>query len=808
MATNTVYDDDTSEQGLGSVSDPNNLRIKSLNSSQLQQAEDDVDGSDEDDQDENDEQENSDTNEPSSSEAPGEASLFNDEDDRSFVDKNKNKLIVGGGIGGGALLIIGFAFFLFAFLGPLKTVHFATILRSVGFARFNLYTRRVYARTTFDAAVLTSDSTGNFKLEKRSLSEKLRRVNPEKQLRVLGNEDALKFKFDGKSTFGGLRKTNAFKGVEVNGKSITLDELAKQNFPKAESYDKLSARQRWTVESQFVSQIQTGLSDRLSVGNRAFRSSVYNGFRQAAGISMVKWVNKAKEFAGKTPAEAEKLNLQETEQRISGAGAKSGISEINNEADQYRKDVLKAAEAGKPTADVRPISKLNGKIADASGGVFLATAACIIHDLNNSIAQAKLQRERGSLQMGHDVLTAADQIKKGDITGEALGAENARWDGAEGSVLYKQATGENITRADTNQLSSIPTTDPQSTFGDVISIVNGVADNITIPVPGLASALHAIGLGSVVTGIQDKECEVILNQYVQYGIAGGELVVTVATVGGAEGVIQGIKAALYGALKLTGTVGLGEILGKLIDNSIKNIAGTEYSGVQTGTDLYSQSAVGVDALAQPGNRMISYGRHLDSQEVTGSQQLAMSEIKAENSKSSAANRYLAIDNPTSLLGSLVAKMPVSFSTLFLSLRSSMLHLSNLLVSPGNLMGSFGSLLTAGHPAFAASVTTVNGGDFGIDEQGWSNQELDRIDTDPSFSGLALAQFVEPRYDELDSKYSPCYTYELQSQKPSNCDDLLSPKSANYEESLKWRAYMAESYAADSLSKNLGSDVTQ
>jgi len=71
-------------------------------------------------------------------------------------------------------------FVVFVFLSSFKAVHFSTVLRSAGFARFNLYNSRMFAQTAFDAAVLSEGSTGSLKIEEGRipLISRLKRLIP------------------------------------------------------------------------------------------------------------------------------------------------------------------------------------------------------------------------------------------------------------------------------------------------------------------------------------------------------------------------------------------------------------------------------------------------------------------------------------------------------------------------------------------------------------------------------------------------------------------------------------------------------
>src|SRR3990167_8174357 len=142
---------------------------------------------------------------------------------RKKSKKKKVLFLLGGSMGLGlAALFIVFIIL----IGSLKTVHFSTVLRSVGFARFQMYMRQHFAQTTFDAAVLTDERTGSAKLGERSLLDKMRRINPEKQLTVLGDEGTLKFKVKENKRLWGFKNENVFEGIVVKGENIDLDEIS------------------------------------------------------------------------------------------------------------------------------------------------------------------------------------------------------------------------------------------------------------------------------------------------------------------------------------------------------------------------------------------------------------------------------------------------------------------------------------------------------------------------------------------------------------------------------------------------------
>lgn len=719
--------------------------------------------------------------------------------------KSKKKLLfIGGGVGLGflALLIL-----LIMFLSSFKAVHFSTVLRSVGFARFNLYMKKQFARTTFNAAVLTDESSGKFKLKDRGLLDKLSRVNPEKQLAKLGREGTLKFEFEGGRKWGGLRSTNTFKGIEINGERINLDDIARKF--GYESYNKIGIadiRGKLGVRAEFVNRVRSGLAEPLSLEGRAFRSSVYDGLRQAAGIRMYKWLNKGREYLGKNPDEARIKNLEDGKAQTGEEGRakpRSNIDDVNEGADELAEEAENALKEGRQPRKISPkVTRLNGFAQNLSTGVFAATTACIIHDLNESFKEVTPAREKQAAAFGHSIHTTADQIKSGDVAAEAVGAENERWEGAEQAAFYKQAAGYPISTEDEKQVATAPSVlPPASKFANILDDVDTVMKT-AVGGPFIAILGNVPGLGDLLKKGQDKlidvGCQTVLNPFVQGTIAAGEVGIAIFTAGTAEGVLQAIKVGLQAGLKFAGTVGVGELLGSLIESAMQSYSGTDFSATSSGTNLYNSGSVTTDYLQQTGTRKITYGRPMDPAETIASQEVAISDLKATQNKRGFAGRYFAADNPFSLVGRLAAIVPTNSSGWLGSIKHFGASLINSLV---RLPGVLASIFIPQQKVAAASGS----GDyssFGVNGWGWTNEEQARLDSDEAFAPENLAEYVEPRLDELNDKYGPCYSYVMQHEKPGDCDSKLKPGSATYEEALRWRAYMAESYAAEELAKDL------
>lgn len=716
-----------------------------------------------------------------------------------FKIMNKKKAFLMS-LGGGFLLVAMVAVVIVLFIEQFRQVNFDTLLRSVGFAGHQLQASRQFARVSFDAAITTPESTGRpTELGNRSLIQKLRGVNPEKQLKKLGRSGELKFTFEGTSTWGGISSKTALKNVVVNGKPIALND-----FSKGRGYEDLSRRERMTARSQFTEAIRSELSKSLSLQDRTARSSTYNGLRQITGIRMTKWADKARQYAGKDIEESKKLNAGETTERVSGG--KTASSSVPGVDDAV--EGMKEGDGGKKAQEVRDKVSTNMERASTISLVVLgSTVACIVNDLDNSLSggDAK-EREIQMHRTAHDTLTAADQTKKGDTNLEAMNAENSRWINAEESYYYKQATGVKVVDEDEAQLAGMPGLKPVSGFAKGVHTLD-------------TSIEMALGGGPIsqlppISSIQDKitneACKVVLDPYVQYSIAGVEIIGVAAgsffTAGGAAAGKVALQAAavtgIRQSLKLAATVGVADFIGRLIQTQIDNY--TAYTGAESGPQLYNNSAASMDVFAQTATRQINFGRPLSTEEATKVQTVALAEQKQLMNSESFTQRYFALTNPYSLAGQVVAHSPSGTSQSVASLSRT---LSSVFMAPQTI---FSNLFTATAGAQTNTAVTPAGIHVGATMWNWTDEEWNRIMTEQSFSSVSLdgatASPLENYYadhmNDMDGdtkfyeKYEACYKEPLQSDIPDYCTrDYLSTDLA-----LHWRAYNSDFYAADCLSR--------
>lgn len=707
----------------------------------------------------------------------------------------KKKIFLAVGLGGIAPLAVALAVTIMI-LGQLKGIHFATVMRSAGFAQFQLIMNKAYGQVTFDYATLSDNSTGRLKIKGDRFGF------TKKRLTELGNQNKLKWD---------VSSAGEVKAITIEGKTFSFDDYAKKLF-SGKTYSALSTRQKWTVQSRMSTDISEPLSD--IVGNKGllYRSQVYTGLRQTARIEMFRWANLAKGYLGKTPDEAIKLNATETRARVTGSAVdipvKSSVVE-EEEVNQRKADIEEANLKGLDTDDVpvRPSSakaRLASISAKISIAVFITTVGCIIHDISNSFYEMQSQRELGSLKMGHDVLTMADQKRVGDTVTEAVSAENTVWGDATESVWYRQDTGETLTSADQEEIEAIPPIFPTNKFVAAIQWVDGLITGVTIPedaqIPGMSKELIA----SYNQSKRDNAtafCSVLMNQYSQALLMVGEVAVAYVTGGISLVVTEGLKGVVWaGAFTVA-----GDYLNKGIDSLTKNLSGEEYSGLATGKNKYTQARAGTNYFQQIGNRRMAFGAPLTAEESAQNQTIAMSVQRQYQSEGSAYDRYLAISNPFSILGMVVAKIPGSFVEAQNTAASLANTVMSSLLRPWQGLASLG---TAKAFADGGSSQAITGENIGIVDYGYTQAEINKIDTDPSFKIDQLdAYFTDAKLQELDDKYMKCYEPYLQSELPEDCKTKTSALyQQGGDEMLKWRWYRALLTADSEGTRGLSSFV--
>jgi hypothetical protein len=173
----------------------------------------------------------------------------------------------------------------------------------------------------------------------------------------------------------------------------------------------------------------------------------------------------------------------------------------------------------------------------------------------------------------------------------------------------------------------------------------------------------------------------------------------------------------------------------------------------------------------------------------------MNELRDENSKKPFTERYFALDNPFSLASQMLIKVPSTLPEMAQNIRTTLASTASILLSPTKLANTLsGMAASSNRLVFAEGIGAVGSG-HGVEEFGFSNDEWNTIQTDPDYRWEKLAEYVEPKWDDMEKDYRECYTYEKQSDRPERCTAGLMTG----ERPLKWRLYNAISDGAVVLS---------
>lgn len=711
---------------------------------------------------------------------------------------SKKYVVLGAGLGGAGIVVVA-AIALVMLIGPLKNIHFETVLRSVGFAAFQRTMGKAYAQVVFDNAVLTDGSEARLRGNSTGYSAS--------RLKQLGLENKLRWN---------VSASGKVTGLEINGRQFSLDESAK-SLGLGDDFGKLSTSDKWRVRSHFNNRVRSGLTEILADKNLVYRTSVYNSVRVKAGISMWRWPDKARAYLGENPRAARILNLADLRERVRLKLASIMPGRAMSEDAQAQADEAKAIqEAGGSTRSVKPsetITKLNSGALKVSLVSTALTLMCLIHEIDQAMTTGMAETELSALRLAHDAQSTSDQITSEDTVAEASNAENERWYDAASSCAYRQDSGETLGPDCQEEVASIPPIFANTPFMTFVMAADNYIHTGTFPVQvgNITEAIGPMGINpfetlfinmapsflqdarnNVQESIATAGCSVVLNEFVQWGIAVAEIGVSL----GSAFVVNGIKEAIWVGLKNLSGLGssmlFGQWLGKIIDAQIKQVSGYNYTGEATGADAYNQTRVATSYLAATGSRLHTFGRPLTVDESRSSQAVATREMREEYNSKGFSERYFAITNPYSLLGQTVARMPTTMPALLANVSSFLGFATSILSSPAKLASSLSGVVSSrvfaaeGDEAVAVTPFTA-----GVLDWGYSEAELEKIRTDPSFETSALTAWIEPQLDALNAKYMNCYleAEPLQSDiVKAHPECITDTELLASDEALHWRWY--------------------
>ncbi|MCA9344802.1 hypothetical protein KC946_03110, partial [Candidatus Saccharibacteria bacterium] len=602
-------------------------------------------------------------------------------------NKRKKLLWIGGGVGGVTIVML-----LLIMLASLKLPHFSQVLTATGYARLNGIMRERMAQNLFDNAATTGD--GQLSLRGRTMLERIKGQNLEKQIAKLGQENKVRFRLEGDKVIG--------VDLPQSGKTVTLESVSKdlgfKNYSEINRFTPNGIRERMSIRSEYVNQIKTGVNEGLATETRAVRGRVTSTALKNSGFKYNRWANKAREYLGKTPKEAAIANTVESVKQVGGEKyVETGIKQYDDLSNELKKNgsrIEKFMEKNGGIFDKEAFVKQTSQdfttgqnITEAANkvgvGVMVGTLACMANQAFSHVDEIAEENELAASRAAAALPAAQDQQIRGDSNDEAIGAEANTLTGAENSQYYQYATGQEITAEEVE----VPNTKPK--YGNMADII-ALATSPTTFIPGGFAIPD-----EAKDAINNSFCEALLSPEVAIIAAASEIVVTAAasifTGGGAavaretggRGALLVISRELASATLATGK-GLvskksaATLLGfaafqQGLEMVVRQLAGVEFMGGETGPKKFENAAVGNNVL-QSKNMRGRGGAPLTNEEAAQVDKPLIKQKVAEYQNQNVFARYLSVENPYSLIGRLSTIAP---SNLFNLKQSGLSAINNL-----------------------------------------------------------------------------------------------------------------------------------
>lgn len=694
-----------------------------------------------------------------------------------LTKKKRSVLFIGGG---GMFGVIGILLLLVT-LSSLKVVHFGQVLSTAGFVRLNSVFQERTTQILFDNAATVGE--GDISLRGRSIIDKVKFRNLDGQVAELGQQGKLKFLLD----------NGNMQGIELpqSGKRITLDGITKElGFGEkfsdiSKGWSKLNPndyRRVATVRNEFIKQSRIGISEGLGLESRAVRGRTNKIISDNIGFKFNRWRQKARSYAGLKPNEARIKNTVELAEDVSGRDiVQTGVDELDLSQEQMKSEAkLKAFlekndgvfDKQKFMSDVLADAEKGKKVQNAAQkvglGVMIGSIACMTNQAMSRVDDIAAQNERqaekqASLQMG-----AKDQQLQGGANDEALGAEASSLTGGESSPWY-QYTQKGEVNSDA---VSAPRIRPQ--YGNIAKLI----ETVTSPTRLLAGQTGFLLPDDIVNQTDTAFCNTLLSPEGAVAAVGVEIIATVAvsflTGGGAAAVEQGggrialsvltkelATASFSTARGLLSKESLGVIAGVTayqlgLEFAVRQLSGTDFMGAEQGAEKVERNGIGA-SLLQSRKLRAAGGAPISNEEAAEVDKPYMKEQRTAMNKGSVFARYLSIENPYSLVGSLSANTSINTGTPGTVVASTASQMSSLFNSS--------SILSTATSAFGlnkrASAAINYNPYFDVQQWGYNAAEMNLMRTDPSYSFFNNLDYIsDSRVAELDKIYGKCFDPEL------------------------------------------------
>ncbi len=726
----------------------------------------------------------------------------------------KKRYVAAAGVG---VVMVAFVVIFIVFLSSLKVIHFAEVLETSGYARFNGIMQERMTQNIFDASL--TEGEGSVTVRGRSIIDRFKFRNVDSQLAELGRDGRLGF---------GLEE-GTLKTITVGEKLVSVDAISNELFGK--SYSELSdglsklnprnAQKAMTVRAEVTRRLQAAVGEEFQLEPRYIRSRIFGTVADNIGFKFSGWRQKARDYIGLKPIEADTKNkVDEAEKVLADEEAiNTGVEEIDNLSKSARNiERVKAflEKNGNSFDDSYFEVALKGDIANATRvqgvastigtGVLVASLACMTNTAFSHLGEVEQNNEKQASKIALDLLAKRDQTKAGDVEPQAVSATATQLDGAESAsgYLYDTSQTQNIKSAE----SMAPLITP-AISDDFRNLIKTLTSPSTLATAGLISIAPPLRdkideefCGAILSptgAIVAVSIEVIAQAIVGFLSDGGSIAAE-------EGLSQvaimtfmrSLGEAVFGTVRSVFTLKSVATIGGFAAYSLGlsyvtgMLSGTSLSGAEEGPGYYERAKTGMNLVQERSVRSI-YGKPISDTNAKSQDKLYAAAQKTHWQSKSFATRFVDIHNPFSFIGSVAASSPTGFN----GVKSIMLSYVNRIGSAA--VDPFSSLIRLMSPAHALAGVDYNPYAH-IQQWGFSPDEIDKLKNDPTYSAAHNIDYIsDDEIAKLDKSIGKCFDPNRSQTDLRTDSDCTAEKLSDGPDN----DYMALRYRALGLDKSLG-----
>lgn len=577
-------------------------------------------------------------------------------------------------------------------------------------------------------------------------------------------------------------KRTVIKSVTINGETIDKSQLSRWNFYK-----------NYKARADFAAKIQANVDSALKGYSGLVRSSVAKKIRLDAGIKLKFWDNKGRDYSGKKAAEADRLQLQEADKKITRtvkstpllSDTKDTISAAEDAKTKCLADAdcaTKFAQTGELPEEISKTiqSKLDNANSILKNGLGIANPvygigvpACMVFDGSLVSSGDNIDAQAASTQAAfYGLESAADQQKAGDTTSEATGAFTRKIGGGD-SIPDSYSRGQTVDTSgevspQASQLGEYTIASailPSNIAGVVNSGAETVCPTITsvqFAAVGAVAALVAkamltvftLGFGTAI----EQGGEVATEQGIRTGLttlaktAVERVVASVATKSAIAATTKTATKGVWGfgkkfvrdftAIEATTIAAKLVVLSKM--GEINN------AGTSVGTGFKNSADMGADIHNNEMSRQMFYGAPMTNKNTALVDEQTVAFTKKQDESLPFYQRYLATSNPRSLVSKFGYQANYfkesSGTAVIAQALSKITSIFGLLQPPKTVLADDGS----------------DKSHYGIVQWGWTAEEDNLRNSNESYSILENSRILElsGKSDEIEAAYGKCFTESL------------------------------------------------